>query len=177
MVTVSSQPTIKQRSISVSIDESLLAKQLDIDKQVQRMAAYDQARGDSYDSTTLPFFVPEIPEVVESDAVPTGGGLSTDFLIDKGVEIVSAIAFLFLLLKGLKSAKGGRPAAAQVAAGQVAGTLLTPLSPDGVPLPPIEIAPEQLARAQVEDMVKNNPERVAQILSNWVIEDRNTVNS
>jgi flagellar biosynthesis/type III secretory pathway M-ring protein FliF/YscJ len=44
-------------------------------------------------------------------------------------------------------------------------------------LPPIEIAPEQLARAQVEDMVKNNPERVAQILSNWVIEDRNTVNS
>jgi flagellar biosynthesis/type III secretory pathway M-ring protein FliF/YscJ len=44
-------------------------------------------------------------------------------------------------------------------------------------MPEIEIAPEQLARAQVDDLVKNNPERVAQILSNWVVEDRNAVNS
>ena len=86
---------------------------------------------------------------------------------------VSAIAFIALLLKGLKSAKGSGSAA--TSAGTSIGSKA--FSADGTVMADVEIAPEQLARAQVEDMVKNNPERVAQILSNWVVEDRNTVNS
>ncbi|MBC8451334.1 MAG: hypothetical protein H8D72_01360 [Planctomycetes bacterium] len=95
-----------------------------------------------------------------------------DMLIENAIELVTALAFIFLLLKGLKSTKGKKAAAATAAEGTRSSGV--PGSPGSAP---IEISPEALARAQVEDLVQNNPERVAQILSNWVVEDRSPIKS
>ncbi len=170
------QPTLVRRHISVGIDKSLAEFKDDIDASIKTLVGYDDERGDTYSSTAAtPFFVPEIPEGMDALApVLPESGMGVDFLIEKGVEIVSAIAFIFLLLKGMKSVKGSS-ALATTAATASGGKIK--MSPGGSPMPEMEIEPEMLARAQVDDLVKNNPERVAQILSNWVVEDRNAVNS
>jgi flagellar biosynthesis/type III secretory pathway M-ring protein FliF/YscJ len=173
---VKMQPKLMHRAISVGIDESLKDNQADIDAMVQALVGYDVEREDSYVSKVSLFPVLEVPAPGElgGEALPEASGMDTNFLIERGVEIVSAIAFIFLLLKGLKNAKGSATAGEQRSAGANASPVY---AADGTSVPDIEIAPEQLARAQVDDLVKNNPERVAAILSNWVVEDRNTVNS
>ncbi|MFT5829459.1 MAG: flagellar biosynthesis/type III secretory pathway M-ring protein FliF/YscJ [Bacteroidia bacterium] len=177
-VVISTQPKLVRLSVSVFYDESLAADQAKIDSNVKSMVGYvddKKIRADTYNSAPFAFYVPEIPEGAVEEAVPLpqSGGMTTGFLIEKGVEIVSALAFVILLLKGLKSSKGSITGATS----RSSTTGSTSTASDGAIMADVEIAPEQLARAQVEDMVKNNPERVAQILSNWVVEDRNTVKS
>ncbi|MDG1499217.1 MAG: flagellar M-ring protein FliF C-terminal domain-containing protein [Planctomycetota bacterium] len=176
-IVVSTQPELVRLSIGVGYDESLAGQEAKIDSYVKSMVGFvdNKVRSDNYSSDPFEFYVPEVAEGApeESLTLPENGSMTTGFLVEKGVEIVSAIAFIALLLKGLKSAKGSGSAA--TSAGTSIGSKA--FSADGTVMADVEIAPEQLARAQVEDMVKNNPERVAQILSNWVVEDRNTVNS
>jgi flagellar M-ring protein FliF len=176
-LSTSTQPKLTLLSISVGIDSELAAIKESIDADVKAMVGFDEARGDTFSSSAeTAFYVPEIPEGSEGlTPVMSEQGLDTNFLIEKGVEIVSALAFIILLLKGFKSAKGSSVGASTVSTNS-SGFPIT-IGGDGTPMPEIEIAPEQLARAQVDDLVKNNPERVAQILSNWVVEDRNAVNS
>lgn len=176
-VVVSTQPELVRLSIGVGYDESLVGQEAKIDSYVKSMVGYvkNKVREDNYSSDPFDFYVPEVVEGAPEEAMilPENGSMATGFLVEKGVEIVSAIAFIVLLLKGLKSAKGS----GSIATSGGGSTGSKTISADGKVMADVEIAPEQLARAQVEDMVKNNPERVAQILSNWVVEDRNTVKS
>jgi len=174
---IHNQPKLKRLSVSLALDESLAARQADIEANVKSMVGFDESRKDSFNALVHPFVVPEVPEgtAVGEDgeplpeALPEQSAFSVDTLLGHGVELISALAFVFLLLKGLKGAK----ASAKSSEGEGGTTTITASGGPGQPA--VEINPEDLARAQVEDLVQNNPERVAQILSNWVVEDRSPV--
>lgn len=175
---IHSQPKLKRLSISLILDESLSADKEKIDDNVKAMLGYDESRNDVYNSMTAtiqPTPVPEEGEATDEEPAPSGG-LGMEVLLENGVELVSALAFIFLLFKGLKGAKGSKTEGAAAAASSGATTV----SADGTVTPtgkPAEINPEVLARAQVDELVQKNPERVAQILSNWVVEGRAPANS
>ena len=169
---VSNQPVLKRLAVALAIDESLAAERAELDDLVKGLVGYtsDGVRKDTFTSKVAPFVTSPEPAEGEGapEQTPASGGFDLNMILERGVEILTALAFIVLLLKGLKGAKGA-------AAGG-------PLGGDGEPLPAgatadAEIDPEVLARAQVENLVSNNPERVAQILSNWVIEDRSAVKS
>lgn len=171
---IHNQPKLKRLSISLALDDSLIDKKAEVEANVKAMLGYDATRADSFSSMTMAILATPVPEVVEepAEAAPAESGLPMDMLIENAIELVTALAFIFLLLKGLKSTKGKKAAAATAAEGTRSSGV--PGSPGSAP---IEISPEALARAQVEDLVQNNPERVAQILSNWVVEDRSPIKS
>jgi len=168
---VRNQPVLKRLSVSLMLDSSLADQQAELDKIIQNMAGVIDDR-DSFTSSIHTFVVPEVVEEAEGEGAEEGaGGFDMNMLLERGVEILTALAFIFLLLKGLKGAKG---AATQTEAGELALAGGAVPGPDGEAA---EVDPEALARAQVESLVSNNPERVAQILSNWVIEERSGVKS
>ena len=122
----------------------------------------------------MPIQATPVPEVVETpeEALPSGSSLPMELLIENAVELLTAAAFIFLLIKGLRRTKT-KPAGQQSSGAEFTGMAGVGKSTAGS----IEISPEVLARAQVDDLVQNNPERVAQILSNWVVEDRSPIKS
>ena len=181
---IHNQPRLKRLSISLTLDDSLAGKMNAIGDSVKAMLSFDETRNDTFNAITTaiePTPVIEAPDAPEGEAMPEeGGGMATETLIENGVEIVSAMAFIFLLLKGLKGSKKtvqGSAAAAAAGTKATKGAKRGDLAgiPDGAG--PAEVSPEVLARAQVDDLVQNNPERVAQILSNWVVEGRSPVKS
>lgn len=89
----------------------------------------------------------------------------TELLVERGVELIAAVIFLFVLLKALKrkpheglqlSTVGGN--------GQDSGMA----GIEEIEDPRIR---EMMARRQIDELVKNDPERVSLILSRWVAED------
>lgn len=175
MVEIINQPTLKRLSVSLALDESLAGQADMITNNVKSMVGFDETRKDSFgDPLVLAMYAPEAETGAEGEegapaeeALPEESAFSLDMLLENGVELVSALAFIFLLLKGLKGAKGAAQEETVTVGGQ-------PVAAGGGSNR-VEIDPESLARAQVEDLVQNNPERVAQILSNWVVEDRSPV--
>lgn len=174
-VEIHNQPRLKRLSVSLAIDDSLAEKKDQILANVKSMVGFDEARKDSFgEPLVLKMIVPEVSEegaAEASEAMPEESTLPLDLLFENGVELLSALAFIVLLFKGLKGGKvtvDGEQTVTSSAGVQVSsGSAGSPKR--------VEINPEVLARAQVEDLVQNNPERVAQILSNWVVEDRSAV--
>ena len=89
----------------------------------------------------------------------------TELLVERSVELVAAVIFLFVLLKALK-----RKPHDGMQLGTAGGS-----GPDGglggieeIGDPRIR---EMMARRQIDELVKNDPERVSLILSRWVAED------
>ena len=174
---VHNQPILKRLSIALTLDSSLVSEDnpdplADLDESVKAMAGFDKDRGDTFVSSIQTFVVPEVSEDGEAEEAASGG-FDLNMILERGVEIIVALAFVILLLKGLKGAKSS---AQEAEAGELTLASGAVVGPDGE-VTETEIDPEVLARAQVENLVSNNPERVAQILSNWVIEDRSAVKS
>lgn len=84
----------------------------------------------------------------------------TQVLIERGVEIAAAVAFLALLFTSLR---GSRKSTVN---GDAAETSATAGSGSAEP----SIDPEALARAQIEELVRTDPRKVGEILSRWVDE-------
>jgi flagellar biosynthesis/type III secretory pathway M-ring protein FliF/YscJ len=89
----------------------------------------------------------------------------TEMMIDRSVEIVAALIFLFVLMKALKR----KPDVTAQLAGQGSGSV----DPNFSSLEEIEDPRirELVARRQIDELIKNDPERVSLILSRWVTED------
>ncbi len=172
--TVRSSPRLEKLFVSLVLDESLAPKQAEIQRIVEAAVGFDKSRQDVIGVTTTAF----APEPVAEEAVGEDGEplASTDegpnrmleMLLERGVEIVSALAFLVVLFSSLKGAKksagnaaaGGATAGASGAAGRSGG--------DGAG--DVNVDPEVLARAQIEELVKTDPRRVGEILSRWIDE-------
>jgi hypothetical protein len=77
-------------------------------------------------------------------------------LLQRGIEIAAAVAFLFLLFKTLKSA-GKAPNAGK------------PATADGAEMDERQL--EMLAKSEIEELVKSDPQRVSTILSRWAAEE------
>jgi flagellar biosynthesis/type III secretory pathway M-ring protein FliF/YscJ len=154
--TVRSLPRLKRLYVSLLLDESLGAKKDEIQSMVQASVGLDVERKDVFGVTTTSFPAEEgvQPEGEgEGGAAPESEGLSptVKLLLQRGVEIASALAFVVVLLLSLKGAR--KAGAAQP--GEAEGAL--PVGPD----------PELVARVQIEELVRTDPRRVGEILSRW----------
>ncbi|NUP96756.1 MAG: hypothetical protein HUU28_11395 [Planctomycetaceae bacterium] len=187
--TVRTTPRLERMSVALVIDESLASKKAEIQKIVEAAVGFDSGRQDTIGVTTTSLSVPEV--IAADGTTPDGAapaeapaeepGLSpmVEVLLERGVEIVSALAFLGLLATSLKgSKKGATPAAAGHApalagAGAAGGSTglggasSAMVGADGTP---VDVDPEVLARAQIEELVRTDPRRVGEILSRWVDE-------
>jgi len=105
-----------------------------------------------------------VPDPAETEETPEETESGVMVLVEKymqrGVEILVALVFIILLLKSLKGAKTSSKARGAARAQAAAAEA--------------EIDPELLARAQVEDLLRADPERVGEILSAWVRDEAGT---
>lgn len=148
---VSIVPTIKRLSIALYLDDSIEdTRAHDLEANVQASVGFDPNR-DSFHRASFP--TPAVEEEPEEAAPVAESGPSpmVETLLRRGVEIATALVFIFLLLRSLKSSNKTIPAA---------GTTATTESNE-------EVDVELLARAQIDDLLKSDPDRVGEILSSW----------
>lgn len=167
-------PQIKRLSVSLIVDKSLEADLDSLGKVVKAQACFDETRSDGFESFAMPLNLerddqgnPVQPEKPEPAAPPNEYMM---LALEYGVEILAAIAFIFILMKSLRGpqpskakaakqgAQGGITSAAAAAAKAAEESLET-------------IDPNILARAQVEELVRSDPEKVSEILAQWAKEE------
>ncbi len=153
--TVRLAPKLERLSISLFLDESLAGQETQLADNVKAAVGFDDTRTDVFSTVILPLYVPPVDESA-GDPVEEPSTLSplVETLLKRGVEIVSALVFLILLAKALKGAKT-EPAKTDANADAVDNDEMM----------------ERLAQAQVEELVRSDPERVGEILSSWAKEE------
>ncbi len=184
-------PRITRLSVALVADESVTTNPAQLEAMVKAAVGFEEKRGDQFEAFTTSLasvardaegnpILPEEPAPVE----PPNAYL--ELAIEHGVEVVAALAFVFVLMRSLKGAGAARRAAAGEASGQGADAddELTPAPGQrlAVPAPRLlneeelaAIDPEVLARAQVEELVRSDPERVTDILKKWATETERLV--
>jgi flagellar biosynthesis/type III secretory pathway M-ring protein FliF/YscJ len=143
-------PSLQRLSVALFLDESIDEQKAGSLQETVKAAVGFVEERDTFQSARLAFFNEPAPAASPPEAVDGGPNPLLGTLLRRGVEIISALAFVFLLLKSLKGA----------------GRKLEP--PQGAAPAQPEIDPELLARAQVEELLKSDPKRVGAILSSWV---------
>jgi flagellar M-ring protein FliF len=148
-------PELKRLSVALFLDQSVQDAPA-LEQAIKAAVGFTEGR-DEFSSAVLPFVVPPAPEAPAAEAAgaPAEPNPLLETLLQRGVEIVSAVVFLVLLLKTLKGSKREKQQAAAAVAAE-----------DGS-----QLDPELLARAQIDELVKSDPARVGEILSRWVREE------
>ena len=148
-------PELRHLSVALFLDASIPAEEVaDLEAAIKTSVGFQEAR-DEFSSVVLAFAVPAVPEAEEgagADEPDAGPSPLVNTLLRRGVEIVTALVFVFLLLKSLRSTN--RPAAEEAGA-------------EGKPTAEQDVDPELLARAHVEELLKSDPEKVGEILARW----------
>ncbi|MFT7484358.1 MAG: flagellar biosynthesis/type III secretory pathway M-ring protein FliF/YscJ [Candidatus Paceibacteria bacterium] len=176
--TSSRTPRITRISLSLTMDESKADQLTQIEGIVKAAVGFDTTRNDYFESFTTVLASVErdedgkviLPAALEPVEEPNA---YMELALEHGVEILAALGFLVVLMKSLKSAsalKGGQAVASN---GATAGA--APLSSGSedrrrqdLSLEEVEqMNMELLARAQVEELVRSNPEKVSEILAQW----------
>lgn len=180
-------PEITRLSVALIADESVSANLVKLEGLVKAAVGFDATRNDSFESYTAPLAsierddegAPILPEPAEPIAPPNE---YLELAIEHGVEIFAALAFIFVLLKSLKSVKDSKNVKTAVATTSSKSAAGGSSSVDGESEPGEDdsdelnaIDPELLARAQVEELVRSDPERVSAILANWASEAAESV--
>ena len=150
---VSFVPKLARLSVALFLDQSVGQSPEKLEETIKASVGFDEERGDEFRSVVLPFVTPEQAPAGEVVAAPAKTNPLVDTLLRRGVEIASAVVFLVLLWRTLRSAKKPRPAAAQASAGGE------------------QIDAELLARARVDELLKSDPAKVGEILSRWAREE------
>lgn len=160
----SKAPKLAHLSLSLFLDESQKDRLKDLEASVKASIGFDTKRGDSFSSMVTPFasvkrddagkIVP--PEAPKETSEPSR---LTQMLIERGIEIAAAVAFLFLLVKTLAGAK------------KVATKPLTPQEVAAAEPQLDEATLELLAKGEIEELLKSDPARVSLILSRWAAEE------
>ncbi len=156
---VRSHEVLKHQSIALYLDDSIdQARRGELEEAIKASVGYLDGR-DAFSRANLAFYVPEVPAeppaAEESSPAPSP---LLELVLRRGVEIVAALVFVVLLLKSLRSS--GKVKARTAAAS--AGT------------DEERIDPELLARRQVEELLRADPEKVGQILASWARDERAT---
>jgi flagellar M-ring protein FliF len=178
--TVRSTPKLERLSVSLVLDESLGAKQQEIQRIVEAAVGFDKQRQDVIGVTTTAFVTEKPEEAVGEEGEAAEGAATTDegpsrmleMLLERGVEIASALVFLFLLITSLKGSKKGGAAAPSTVSGarSSGGGGGGSSGGSGGESGDASVDPEVLARAQIEELVRTDPRRVGEILSRWIDE-------
>ncbi|MEW6073130.1 MAG: flagellar M-ring protein FliF C-terminal domain-containing protein [Planctomycetota bacterium] len=147
---------LSRLSIALFVDESV-PNPAAIRDLVANAVGYDADRDADFQPVVGPIHVPEVAENADEAADLSPGPMAlVERYLPRGVEILTALVFIFLLLKSLKGAAASSRAAASRAAAGAAEQ---------------KIDPELLARAQVEELLRADPDRVGEILSAWAREE------
>ncbi len=167
--TVSIAPVLERLSVALFLDDSIETGQVaDLEAAVKAAVGFDEGtRSDVFQTVSLPF----VNDVPVDDSLDTGEPAATapvgekapadepspmmELLLRRGVEIVTALVFVVLLLSSLRSARKSAARAKSEAAS-----------------PETELDPELLAQAQVQELLTGDPERVGEILSSWAREEK-----
>ncbi len=176
---VRTAPTLQRLSVSLFLDESLDERQAELEEVVKAAVGFEDKgpRSDAFQSIVTPLVSAEPVGEGEGDggaaeeSAPSGPNPMVEMLLEYGVEIVAAIGFLVLLLRTLKSSapdKAAGKAGGSGGAGAHGGPGVRGAAAYGADGE--ELDPEALARAQVEELVRSDPERVGEILARWVRE-------
>lgn len=181
--TTSRTPQITRMSVALIADDSVAEDLAKLEGLVKAAVGFSEERQDYFESFTTPLAsierdedgAPILPTAEEPVAPPNP---YMQLAIEHGVEVFAALAFIIVLLKSLKSVKESRKEAEEAGSGRATATAARPtgggsgganssgeIDLHGEDLESID--PELLARAQVEDLVRNDPERVSAILANW----------
>ena len=151
-------PRLEKLSLSVFLDQSLKARQTEVEAAVKSAVGFDTQRGDSFAAMTAPFAGVERDgqgqPVAHKTAPVEAPSRLIELLLQRAVEIAAAAALVFVLWRTLKAPKKSLE--------------LDPPRPDGIEE---DRWIEMLARTRVEDLVRTEPTRVAEILSRWVAEE------
>jgi flagellar biosynthesis/type III secretory pathway M-ring protein FliF/YscJ len=165
------QPRLQRLSVTLLLDSSKAAEQEAAADVVKALVGFDETRKDLFTVTAtklhglerdaegnpLPFTAPEIP------AAPSQ---VLTLLLERGVELIAAATFLFLLLRTLKRSK--KPIEQQIAeAEQQAEAAIAAAAV--VPDVAEELDEDALARRHVEDLIDSDPEKVSALLSRWAM--------
>lgn len=154
-------PTLTRMTVAVSVHESLKDSLADIEEIVKNAIGFDEARGDSIAVATAPMTHIEVddagqPVQAAIEPAPEPPNKMMAMLLERGVEILAAGAFLLVLLKSLK--KG-------VAKPEEVAAATSPL--DLINEEDLDL--DMLARKHVEQMLEEDPEKVAALLSRWAL--------
>lgn len=95
-----------------------------------------------------------------------------ELVVQRGVEIVAAVLFLFVLLKALK---GAPRAERRKTDGMLVAAGVNDAGPEIDQNDPKYL--DMLARRQIEELVKTEPEKVGTLLSRWVADQETLARS
>lgn len=170
-------PKITRLTLALYLDESKADKVAEIEGAIKATVGFDEKRGDTFEFLAMPLAsierdeegMPIAPVPLEPVEAPNE---YVQMMIEHGVEIVAALGFLLVLMKSLKGASGMKSTKAE---GTATATVNGP-APGSDEYRRPELTQEEidvmdmelLARAQVEDLVRSDPEKVSEILAQWV---------
>jgi flagellar biosynthesis/type III secretory pathway M-ring protein FliF/YscJ len=162
--TRSSAPTLTHLSVSLFLDESLAARKDMLEASVKTSTGFvvSDTRKDTFSSLVTPFASIARDETGKLVPPPAKEPVSepnaiVETLLERGVELLAAVAFLFVLMKSLKGLPKKTDAKTGASGGDTAG--------DAAYI-------EKLAQIEIQELVKSEPEKVSAILSRWAAEDR-----
>lgn len=155
-----SAPKLERLTVSLFLDESQKDRLEALASSVKASVGFDDKR-DTFSSLVTAFATvkrDDKGQVVPPPAPAEASAPSrmTEMLIQRGIEIGAAIVFLFLLFRTLKNASKTTPAAKAATA-------------DGATMD--ERTLELLAKTEIEELVKSDPQKVSSILSRWAAEE------
>jgi flagellar M-ring protein FliF len=162
--TVHTAPILRRLSVSVVLDEGLAEKKDEIASLVRAAVGFDETRKDVISVSTAPLVATGAaaqtePPNTEEPSTPLSPAVVE--LIERSIEIAAAAAFLFVLYKALRGsiAAGGK---AQAMTGGAEGADLA-------------ADPALVARVKIEELARNDPRRLGEILSRWADESEKPV--
>jgi len=164
-------PALTRMTVSLFLDESLKDKQTQLEDVVKNAVGLVESRDGKIATVVTPLASvlrddkgaiakPPAPEKVEAPS------RLTEMLLQRGVEIAAAAIFLVVLLRALKSKPRQQ-------------TYDEPQSPGNDPIAALAAAEEivdprvreMVARRQIDELIRNDPERVSTILSRWAADE------
>jgi flagellar biosynthesis/type III secretory pathway M-ring protein FliF/YscJ len=164
-------PTLERLTVSLFLDESLKDKQAQIEEVVKNAVGLVEARDGKIATVVTPFAsVPRddkgaIVKPAAAEPLEAPSRLM-EILLQRGVEIAAAAIFLVVLLKALKRAPRTLSADAPSAPGHDPIAALA--AADEIEDPRVR---EMVARRQIDELIRNDPERVSTILSRWAADE------
>ncbi|MBI5362996.1 MAG: hypothetical protein HZA53_07435 [Planctomycetes bacterium] len=173
-------PELTRLTVSLVLDESLKEKFTDpaqrtaLEASVKNSVGFDDKR-DTFSTLMTPFATvrrddkgaPIVPAPLEPESAPSP---MMELVVQRGVEIVAAVLFLFVLMKALKS---GPARKGESTGSSSAGTLASAAEIDQNDPKYLDM----LARRQIEELVKTEPEKVGTLLSRWVADQETLARS
>jgi flagellar biosynthesis/type III secretory pathway M-ring protein FliF/YscJ len=181
---IANSPVLTRIDVAVTIDTSLADLKEDIEASANAMVPIDEGQRDSIGRVVVRVAkMADIMRDEEGNPLPPaaeepleGTDPILELALEYGIEALAAIAFLFILLRSLKGVRSTITEAAQVAVhkepvatkvtvGEGGGLIAT--TDDGEAITDREVDLEAVARTQIEELLRSDPERISEILTRW----------